>query len=131
MMRNILFTIVVVSMFGMVSYAMLADEIPVLTFAETKMHSGKFQIVGTPLKDKFAYNEEEQVFSFNLVDSDGVEFNVRYHGVKPGNYDEATEVIVVGKYSAEHNAVIAERLLVKCPSKYEADGVEDYQTMEY
>ncbi len=49
---------------------------------------------------------------------------VLYAGVKPGNFEEATEIVAVGSYS--DGAFHAEQLLVKCPSKYQ--GIEGEET---
>jgi cytochrome c-type biogenesis protein CcmE len=40
-----------------------------------------------------------------------------YTGMVPGNFDQATSVVVRGKYS--DSLFIADQLLVKCPSKYQ------------
>jgi cytochrome c-type biogenesis protein CcmE len=37
--------------------------------------------------------------------------------VVPGNFEQATQVVVRGKQSSE--GFIADKLLVKCPSKYQ------------
>jgi cytochrome c-type biogenesis protein CcmE len=42
---------------------------------------------------------------------------VIYDGTKPGNFDQATSVVCVGKY--ETDAFYADKLLIKCPSKYQ------------
>ena len=46
---------------------------------------------------------------------------VMYEGVKPGNFEEATEIVAIGSY--RDGAFHAEQLLVKCPSKYQ--GVDE------
>ncbi|MFH2036524.1 MAG: cytochrome c maturation protein CcmE, partial [Candidatus Zixiibacteriota bacterium] len=42
---------------------------------------------------------------------------VIYNGVVPGNFDQATSIVAVGKPGDE--GFIADKLLVKCPSKYQ------------
>ena len=42
---------------------------------------------------------------------------VVFAGVKPGNFDEAEKVVVIGKY--QEGAFHANQILVKCPSKYD------------
>jgi cytochrome c-type biogenesis protein CcmE len=44
---------------------------------------------------------------------------VQYHGVIPGNFDQATMVVAIGRYKGDHFE--AEQLLVKCPSKYQTE----------
>jgi cytochrome c-type biogenesis protein CcmE len=37
--------------------------------------------------------------------------------MKPGNFNEATQVVAIGRY--RDGVLEAEKLLVKCPSKYQ------------
>jgi cytochrome c-type biogenesis protein CcmE len=55
------------------------------------------------------------------VDEDGNTMTVHYDGVKPGNFEEAVQIVAVGSY--RDGVFHAEQLLVKCPSKYQ--GLED------
>ena len=41
--------------------------------------------------------------------------------MKPGNFNEATQVVAIGRY--RDGVLEAEKLLVKCPSKYQ--GIEE------
>ena len=45
---------------------------------------------------------------------------VVYHGVIPGNFDQATSIVAIGRY--QDGVFAAEQLLVKCPSKYQAEA---------
>jgi cytochrome c-type biogenesis protein CcmE len=47
---------------------------------------------------------------------------VIYNGVKPANLEEAEEIVVIGRYT--QGQFEADQLLVKCPSKYQAEGAE-------
>ena len=44
---------------------------------------------------------------------------VIYSGIVPGNFDQATSVVLKGK--SEGNTFVAEQILVKCPSKYQGE----------
>jgi cytochrome c-type biogenesis protein CcmE len=61
--------------------------------------------------------EASQHLRFGLADENGTVMPVMYEGVKPGNFEEATEIVAVGKY--RDGAFHADQLLVKCPSKYQ------------
>lgn len=56
-------------------------------------------------------------FEFTMLDvtSRTAKLRVRYLGVKPSNFDQATQVVCVGRY--KDGVFLAEQLLVKCPSK--------------
>ena len=63
---------------------------------------------------------ENNMFVFSISDEEtGETMLVRYKGVKPDNFDEAYHVVAIGKYTGD--AFAADKLLIKCPSKYEAE----------
>jgi cytochrome c-type biogenesis protein CcmE len=71
------------------------------------------------LADKqYVLKQEEQYLSFRLRDAKGEVLPVEYKGVIPGNFDQATSIVAIGRYTDGKFA--AEQLLVKCPSKYQA-----------
>ena len=47
---------------------------------------------------------------------------VTYDGAKPGNFDQASHVVCVGKYN--NGVFVAKELLIKCPSKYQEQGTQ-------
>jgi cytochrome c-type biogenesis protein CcmE len=63
---------------------------------------------------------EEQFLSFGLRDAHGEVLPVEYRGVVPGNFDQATSIVAIGRY--RNGTFEAEELLVKCPSKYQAEA---------
>jgi cytochrome c-type biogenesis protein CcmE len=50
---------------------------------------------------------------------------VHYYGVVPGNFEQATSVVLKGK--STEGVFVAEQMLVKCPSKYQGEGGNEYQ----
>ncbi len=44
---------------------------------------------------------------------------VRYHGQKPDQFDQAHHIVAIGRYDG--TAFQADKLLIKCPSKYEKE----------
>lgn len=64
-----------------------------------------------------SYNPDSKEFHFRLVDNHGDECLVVYKGVKPANYEQATEVVAIGKYT--NDRFKADHILIKCPSKYQ------------
>lgn len=52
-----------------------------------------------------------------------------YYGVVPGNFDQATSVVLKGKAN-DQGVFVAEQMLVKCPSKYQGESNEEYQDMK-
>ena len=75
------------------------------------------------LADKqYVMNQEEQYMNFRLRDERGEVLTVEYRGVIPGNFDQATSIVAIGRY--RNDRFEAEQLLVKCPSKYQAEGAK-------
>ena len=47
---------------------------------------------------------------------------VVYRGIKPGNFRDAISIVAIGRF--QDGRIEAEKLLVKCPSKYQGAEVE-------
>jgi len=56
-------------------------------------------------------------FSFVLVDDNGKEQKVYYNEPMPPDFTKSEKVVVIGHYQAD--IFIAEKILLKCPSKYQ------------
>ncbi|MCS7013104.1 MAG: cytochrome c maturation protein CcmE [Chloroherpetonaceae bacterium] len=62
------------------------------------------------------------VFTFYMRDESGAETRVVYRNGKPNNFEEATSIVVQGKY--ENGTLYAKDILVKCPSKYQSEAAD-------
>ncbi len=61
-------------------------------------------------------------FEFYLIDSLGYEAKVIYSEPKPTDFDRSDKVVVIGKFEHKEGDFIATKILLKCPSKYEAEN---------
>ncbi len=95
---------------------------PYVSLDDAKETQSVVQVKGQRVAGTEAYNDAEKIFTFTMKDDKGEEFEVVYNGVKPANLDQATEVVAIGKYN--NGRFEAEQLLVKCPSKYQAEGAK-------
>ena len=93
---------------------------PYLSFAEARRTAGLVQVNGEIADRNYVLKPLEQYLEFNLRDQKGEVMPVVYHGVIPGNFDQATMVVAIGRY--REGRFLAEQLLVKCPSKYQAEA---------
>jgi cytochrome c-type biogenesis protein CcmE len=93
---------------------------PYISFAEAKHSSGLVQVNGILANKNYVLKRNEQYLEFDLKDSKGEVMKVEYRGVIPGNFDQATSIVAIGRYANDHERFQAEQLLVKCPSKYQA-----------
>jgi len=90
---------------------------PYLSFKEARQASGLVQVNGVLADKNYVLKKDEQYLEFKLKDSRGEVLNVEYRGVVPGNFDQATSIVAIGRYT--HDRFQADQLLVKCPSKYQ------------
>ena len=93
---------------------------PYISFAEARRASGLVQVNGQIADKNYVLKAEEQFLQFSLRDQKGEVMPVVYRGVIPGNFDQATMVVAIGRYRS--GTFEAEQLLVKCPSKYQAEA---------
>jgi cytochrome c-type biogenesis protein CcmE len=99
---------------GMISY---------VSFSEARNADSNVQVMGEIQDTGASYEIESGSFIFYISNDTGDRMKVIYRGTKPGNFDQATSVVCIGQY--RDDAFYADKLLVKCPSKYQdqaADG---------
>lgn len=94
---------------------------PYVSFEEAQRSARKVQVAGGLVPDSTTYIEDKEMLQFGIIDEGGATMTVMYEGVKPGNFEEATQIVAIGTYSG--GTFHAEQLLVKCPSKYQ--GLEE------
>jgi cytochrome c-type biogenesis protein CcmE len=95
---------------------------PYLTFDEARKSRGTVQVMGALDKQSDRYDTGRQELSFVLLDSAGGRMPVAYRGIQPGNFKDAISIVAIGPY--REGRIEAEKLLVKCPSKYQGAEVE-------
>lgn len=95
---------------------------PYLTFDEARKARGLVQVMGGLDKQSDRYDTAKQELSFELLDENGRRMPVVYRGIKPGNFRDAISIVAIGRY--RDGRIDAEKLLVKCPSKYQGAEVE-------
>jgi cytochrome c-type biogenesis protein CcmE len=95
---------------------------PYLSFDEAKKARGVVQVMGALDKESDHYDMKTEELSFDLLDPNGRRMPVVYRGVRPGNFKDAISIVAIGRYG--QGRIEAEKLLVKCPSKYQGAEVE-------
>ncbi len=97
------------------------------TFTEAKQHPDReFNIIGTleasyPIEELIVDNT--LLLSFYMSDSEGTKALVNYFGAKPTDFEKSEQVVLVGSY--DDDVFIASSLLLKCPSKYNPDEMDE------
>ena len=98
---------------------------PYVTFQEAQASSGTVQVMGGLQKGTSSYDTATKTLRFKLVDPKTNEvLPVSYSDVKPANFEDAVSIVAIGRY--RENAFHAEKLLVKCPSKYQGQETEKH-----
>ncbi len=94
-----------------------------MSFEEAKSSGATVQVIGEVIFSQAEYDTELHRLSFPITDDGDNHMLVEYGGTKPGNFEQADRVVVIGKY--ENGVFLADQLLVKCPSKYEGSSAAD------
>lgn len=71
------------------------------------------------------FNNRDLLLAFDVTSETGQRLHVVFNGPKPDQMREGAEAIVEGKYDGQ--AFTAQSLLLKCPSRYEENGIEEVQ----
>ena len=95
---------------------------PYLSFDEAKKSQGVVQVMGALDKQSDRYDQAREELSFELLDEKGGRMPVVYKGIKPANFKDAISIVAIGR--VHEGRIEAEKLLVKCPSKYQGAEVE-------
>ena len=67
--------------------------------------------------------EDKTSFTFLLVDNEGIEQKVYYNEPVPADFQRSESVVVIGSYR-EKEIFVADKILMKCPSKYQETEVQ-------
>lgn len=100
---------------------------PYVTFEQAREVERVVQVAGGLEKGSTEYAEAEESLFFTLKDPKSAgTMRVRYKGVKPGNFEDAISIVAIGHFDAGAKQFEADKLLVKCPSKYQGAEVKEY-----
>ncbi len=109
--------IVIIVVFAIYAATSFESAITPYVSIEEAIESGEAVQVKGQRDGTGQYDVENSVFTFNLKDENGKKIHVIYSGAKPGNFEQATEVVCKGEF--KDGAFHANEILVKCPSKYQ------------
>lgn len=104
----------------------VSDSSTYATFSEARQHPEEvFHVVGKLNKTKpLEYNPEINAnrFAFFMSDQKGTESQVVFEGSKPQDFERSEQIVITGKANGGHFE--AEKILMKCPSKYNNGQME-------
>lgn len=76
-------------------------------------------------KESIQWNADKIELRFEIMDENELALPVYYKGVQPDNFTDDVIVIVEG-FIGDNGVFEAEKVLTKCPSKYEGEDMENY-----
>ena len=103
------------------------DASSYVTFEEARESDAKVHVVGTLPKNENGevvgiYPSEDKLsFSFVMVDENSQQQEVYYNEPIPTDFKRSEQVVIVGKY--QDDVFVADKILLKCPSKYQEQSV--------
>ncbi len=133
MKKSHIFGILLIAMAVMVIVSTAGDASTYVSFGEAqelaeKGNTDMIHVVGALKKDESGQPVGIQTspdmlsFSFVMVDQDNLEQEVIYNEPMPMDFLRSEQVVVVGSY--KKNKFIADKILMKCPSKYQENEVK-------
>ncbi len=122
---NIIILVVIAAVIAIFAGA-YADSSTYSDFATARKNpENEYHIVGRLNKAKPMFYEplkNANRFEFFLTDSLGNEAKVIYNDPKPTDFDRSDKVVVIGQFEKSDGDFKASKILLKCPSKYEAEA---------
>ena len=133
MKKSYILGILVIAVAVMVIVSTAGDASTYVSFGEayelaTEGSSGKLHVVGQLKKDSngqvigIETSPDKLAFSFIMVDQDSVEQKVIYNEPMPMDFLRSEQVVVVGAF--KNQTFIADKILMKCPSKYQEEEIK-------
>lgn len=123
MPKRIIVVLIIVIAFGVFMFSSLMRSCsPHVDFDRAK--TGEYvQVYGFIQTDNIRFDSSSLILSFSLEDESGATMPVEYGGVVPANFEYAQEATCAGHW--QDGKFVADRLLLKCPSKYEGQVGDD------
>ncbi len=132
--KYIIGAVIIVVFLAWGASAFLKTTIQYVPLTEAAHSTRTVQVMGKIDFAKVNYNTGQNRLEFAVYDAEAKDtlaaerMPVYYYGVVPGNFEQATSVVLKGKQT--EGVFVAEQMLVKCPSKYQGEGGSEYQDMK-
>ncbi len=130
MKSKYILSIIVIAISIVIVISMTGDASSYVTFEEAKELSEKgyrnsIHVVGELPKTQtgeiqgIVESPDRLSFKFKMIDENGFLQEVLYANPIPTDFKRSEQVVIVGAYNGEN--FVAEKILLKCPSKYQED----------
>jgi cytochrome c-type biogenesis protein CcmE len=133
MKKSHIFGIVVIAVAIMIIVSTAGDASSYVTFKEAQAmsvsgKSASIHVVGSLKKSiegeilGIQPSPDKLSFSFLMVDQNGKEQQVYYNEPMPPDFLRSEQVVVIGAYKGD--TFVADKILMKCPSKYQENEIK-------
>jgi cytochrome c-type biogenesis protein CcmE len=100
---------------------------PYVNYKQAREAVRVVQVAGALEKGSSKYVDTQDFLYFTLQDPATKDtMRVRYKGLKPANFEDAISIVAIGQFDEGAKEFEANKLLVKCPSKYQGAEVKEY-----
>jgi cytochrome c-type biogenesis protein CcmE len=115
--KKIILIVLIIAFIIIAIFSMRGVLTPYVSFKKAIESGSYVQVIGklnkeTPIKYYEGY------FTFSFADEAGTPMEVTYSGVKPLNFEHANQIVALGTFNAQEKIFDADKILIKCPSKY-------------
>jgi cytochrome c-type biogenesis protein CcmE len=93
-----------------------------LATARQAPKAGGFRLDGKVAVGSVVYDQKMPRLTFKMTDGKEA-IGVQYDGLKPDAFMDGRDVVVEGTFRQSDRTLVASKLVTKCPSKYEAEGL--------
>lgn len=132
MKKTHIFGIIIIAVAVMIIIITAGDASTYVTFSQAKKlsengNNKKIHVVGHLKKDlsgevvELKPSEDMLSVSFTMIDNEGKAQNVYYNEPMPPDLEKSEQVVVIGSY--QEDLFIADKILLKCPSKYQEEEI--------
>lgn len=132
MKKSYIFGIIIIGVAIMMIVSTAGDASSYVTFQDAHNmalngNNNKIHVVGELKKNTQGEIEginpaaDKLSFKFIMVDDNGMEQEVFYNEPMPADFIRSEQVVVIGSFHQE--AFVADKILMKCPSKYQEETV--------
>ena len=132
MKKSHILAIVVIGIAIMIIVSTAGDASTYVSFAEAKElaqkgNSTKIHVVGQLKKTETGEvlgvetSSDKLSFTFLMVDENNLEQRVIFNEPMPADFMRSEQVVVIGSY--KNDIFLADKILMKCPSKYQEETI--------
>ena len=133
MKKTHIFGIIIIAIAVMIIIITAGDASTYVTFNEARKmaiegNNKKIHVVGQLKKDDegniigLQASEDMLSVSFLMIDNENTEQKVYYSEPMPPDLRRSEQVVVIGSY--RENIFVADKILLKCPSKYQEEEIK-------